>query len=214
MEKLDLIEALPEVFNRTWPALEPETQIILALLLLHSHQIDALPLVFRKNGNNKFVSGYSTLSKFLQTDPREYGSFFKQSCEDVSLELPTIPAEGNLESLLKVFSKTRFGFAWAELKSNSLVGGFVSLRDLLSLYSIRIQHRLSFIAQRVQFLPLLLCPLPRQVASLVKGVKQRVDRPEANRDAKVLGVRLSNAVSGIVAALYQIQKLDSEKRSS
>jgi len=36
---------------------------------------------------------------------------------------------------LKVFSKTRFGFAWAELKSNSLVGGFVSLRDLLSLYS-------------------------------------------------------------------------------
>jgi len=71
----------------------------------------------------------------MQYGPKEYESFFKLSCEDVALELPTIPAEGNVDSLLKVFSKTRFGFAWAESKNNSQIGGFVSLRDLLSLYT-------------------------------------------------------------------------------
>ena len=57
-----------------------------------------------------------------------------QSTEDVSLELPTIPAEGDLGSVLEVFSKTRFGFAWTESKGDSRIGGFVSLRDLLALY--------------------------------------------------------------------------------
>ena len=131
---MNLTEALPEVFIRTWPALDPETQVLLALILLCSHQIDALPLVISQKGNNKFVSGYSCLSRLMQIEPKDYGSFFKRTCEDVSLELPTIAAEGNLESLLKVFSKTRFGFAWAESKSNSKIGGFVCLRDLLSLY--------------------------------------------------------------------------------
>lgn len=131
---MNLKDALPEVFNRIWPALDPETQILLALLLLRSHQIDALPLVIRNKQYNKFVSGYSCLSRLAQIHPEEYGNFFKQSSEDVSIELPTIPAEEGLESLLEAFSKNRFGFAWAEWKGNSEVGGFVSLRDILALY--------------------------------------------------------------------------------
>jgi len=132
---LNLTEALPEVFTRTWPQLDPKTQVLFALSLLRSHQIDALPLKSRNKENNKFASGYSCLSKLVQADPEEYVIFFRQSVEDVSLELPTIPAEENLESLLNVFSKTRFGFAWSEWKHNPKLGGFVSLRDLLSLYS-------------------------------------------------------------------------------
>jgi len=79
------------------------------------------------------------------------------------------------------------------------------LRKFLKKKRIRIQHRLPFITQRVQFLSLLVCPLSRQVASLVKGVKQRVNRPEANGDAKVLGVRLLDAVSCVVAFLDQVE---------
>ena len=122
------------MFNRTWPAVDPETRILLAVLLLRSNKVDALPLVLGENDSSRFVSGFSCLSKLVQTDPTNYKSFFEQSCESVSLGLPTIPAEKNLESLLEAFSNTGFGFAWAEWKHDSRVGGFLALRDLLPLY--------------------------------------------------------------------------------
>lgn len=133
-KKSNLTELIPEALSRIWPALEPDTQVLLAFLLLASHQIDALPLVRQTNGTIKFVSGYSCLRKLNQTDEKEYGNLFKKSCEYVSHELPVVSAEGDLGSLLNAFAESRFGFAWAELKANPQIGGFVTLRDILALY--------------------------------------------------------------------------------
>lgn len=131
---MNLTELMPAALNRIWPALDPDTQVLLAFLLLASHQIDALPLVRRTHEIIKFVSGYTCLSKLNQTDDKEYANLFKKSCKDVSQELPVVSADGDLGSLLKAFSESRFGFAWAESKANPQIGGFVTLRDILVLY--------------------------------------------------------------------------------
>lgn len=132
---MNLKEALPEVFSRTWPALDPDTQLLLALLLLRSHQLDALPLTIREKEKTSFISGYSIISKLVQTSPLEYGRLFKLSCGDVMLQLPTVPVDSSLESLIRAFSETGFGFAWLESETESSGGGFVRLIDLLQLYN-------------------------------------------------------------------------------
>src|SRR5208283_1486651 len=126
-------EALPHIFSRTYPVLEPGTQMLLAVSLLRFHQIDALPIGFQRSEKKRYaVFGYSTLSKLLETKPSEYGKFLEQPCETAALELSTIPDTKSLESLLKIFKTTKFGFAWVEGKFE--VGGFASLRDLLILF--------------------------------------------------------------------------------
>ena len=125
-------EALPQVFRRTYPVLEPATQMLLAVSLLRFHQIDALPIGFGRREKKKHaVFGYSCLSKLLETQPQDYGNFLRLPCEKASLELSTVDDEDSIESLLRVFSKTKFGFAWVE---SERLGGFASLRDLLELY--------------------------------------------------------------------------------
>jgi len=126
-------EALPHIFNRSYPILEPRTQMLLAVSLLRFHQIDALPIGFKRLERKRYaVFGYSTLSKLLQTKPSEYGKFLERPCEIAALELSTIPATREVESLLRTFKASRFGFAWAEGKFEA--GGFASLREVLMLY--------------------------------------------------------------------------------
>jgi len=124
--------ALPSVFQRKYPVLEPNTQMLIALSLLRFHEIDALPLTFKPMEKKRFaVFGYSCLSKLLETEAKNYGAFLEMSCENSALELTTIDGRKELETLLRIFEKTKFGFAWVE--SNRL-GGFASLRDLIELY--------------------------------------------------------------------------------
>ncbi|MDA4129564.1 MAG: hypothetical protein OK457_02225 [Thaumarchaeota archaeon] len=125
-------DALPQIFTRTYPVLEPGTQMLLAVSLLRFHQIDALPIGFKARQKKRFaVFGYSCLKKLLQTDPEDYGKFLELPCEKASQELSTIDMLEDIAALLRVFRKTKFGFTWVE--SNKL-GGFASLRDLLGLY--------------------------------------------------------------------------------
>jgi len=125
-------DALPQIFTRTYPVLESGTQMLLAVSLLRFHQIDALPIGFKARQKKRFaVFGYSCLKKLLETDPDDYGKFLELPCEKASRELSTLDMNEDITSLLRVFQKTKFGFAWVE--SNKL-GGFGSLRDLLGLY--------------------------------------------------------------------------------
>jgi CBS domain-containing protein len=125
-------ETLPHVFRRTYPVLEPGTQMILAVSLLRFHQIDALPIGFKPNEKRKLaVFGYSCLSRLLETDPKDYTRFLEMPCERAALELSTISIDGSIQELLDLFENTRFGFAWVE---SDRLGGFTSLRDLLELY--------------------------------------------------------------------------------
>lgn len=125
-------EALPNIFKRTYPVLEHGTQMLLAVSLLRFHQIDALPIGFDPLDRKRIaVLGYSCLSKLLETDPKDYGKFLEMPCEKAAIELATIDIDDEIESLLHVFNKTRFGFAWVESES---LGAFATLRDLLELY--------------------------------------------------------------------------------
>lgn len=125
-------EALPHIFNRTYPVLEPGTQMLLAVSLLRFHQIDALPIGFKPGQKKKFaVFGFSCLSRLQETPPKEYARFLEQPCETASLQLSTVDVDDTIVSLLEVFEKTKFGFSWVE---SARIGGFASLRDLLELY--------------------------------------------------------------------------------
>ncbi|MDA4111593.1 MAG: CBS domain-containing protein [Thaumarchaeota archaeon] len=125
-------EALPQVFSKTYPALEPRTQMLLAASLLRFHQIDALPIGFKPRQKKRLaVLGYSCLERLLQTDPKDYGKFLNLPCEKAAKQLATIDVDDDIQDLLKMFQKTRFGFAWVESEK---LGGFASLRDLLRLY--------------------------------------------------------------------------------
>ncbi len=125
-------EALPNIFKKTYPVLEHGTQMLLAVSLLRFHQIDALPIGFKPRQKKKYaVFGFSCLAKLQETSPKDYGKFLEMPCEKASLELATVDVDDTIEDLLKVFQKTRFGFAWIE---SERLGGFASLRDLLELY--------------------------------------------------------------------------------
>ena len=125
-------EALPQIFFRASPVLEPGTKMLLAVSLLRFHQIDAIPIGFKARQKKKrAVLGYSCLKRLIQTDPADYGKFLELPCEKASQELSTIDNTEDIKELLRLFQNTKFGFAWVESKQ---LGGFASLRDLLGLY--------------------------------------------------------------------------------
>jgi hypothetical protein len=124
--------ALPQVFRRTYPIIEPSTQMLLAVSLLRFHEIDALPIGFKASQKKRLgVFGYSCLSLLLETQPTDYGKFLELPAKKAALELATIGIDKDIESLVEIFKRTKFGFAWVESEK---LGGFASLRDLLELY--------------------------------------------------------------------------------
>lgn len=130
---MKIVEALPGIFSRTYPVLEPGTELLLAASLLRFHQIDAVPIDFKAGQKKHFaVLGYSCLANLLKTDPSWYKSFLEQPCERAAQEVATVAADDELGNLLKTFAKTEFGFAWVEGEFE--VGALVSLRDVLGLY--------------------------------------------------------------------------------
>lgn len=147
-------QALPQIFKRSYPVVQPNTEMVLALSLLRFHQIDALPIGFRPAQKKRLaVFGYSCLSKLLETDPEDYGHFLKLPARKASLELSMIGSDKEVSSLLQVFQRTKFGFAWVE---SERLGGFASLRDLIELYkddTIETKLRLSDLASPIFSLP-------------------------------------------------------------
>ncbi len=125
-------EALPQIFKRTYPVIQPSTEMFLAASLLRFHKIDALPIEFKASRKKRLaVLGYSCLSKLLETRPQDYGDFLRLPAEKAALELSIIDVDEEVSELLKVFQRTKFGFAWVE---SAKLGGFASLQDLVALY--------------------------------------------------------------------------------
>ena len=125
-------EALPHVFRRTYPIIEPTTQMLLAISLLRFHEIDALPIGFKASQKKRLaVFGYSCLSMLLETPQEDYGKFLNLPARKAALELATTGVDNDIKSLLEIFKRTKFGFAWVE---SDKLGGFAGLRDILELY--------------------------------------------------------------------------------
>jgi hypothetical protein len=151
---VEIGEALPQIFKRSYPVIQPTTELVLALSLLRFHQIDALPVGFKADQKKRLaVFGYSCLSRLLETEPKNYGNFLKLPAKKAALELSIIDVDEDIRSLLQVFQKTKFGFAWVESKR---LGGFASLRDMLRLYDqeiVQTQLSLSELASPIFSLP-------------------------------------------------------------
>ncbi|MDG6999872.1 MAG: CBS domain-containing protein [Nitrososphaerota archaeon] len=131
---MKISKALSHVFERPCSTVETNTQMNVALLLLGFHEVDALPIEI---GSNTFsrkyvVSSHACLSKLLEADTSEYPKLLVQPCEKASVELASVSASGEIDTLLRTFTSTGFGFACIE--SGSELRGLVSLRDLLLLY--------------------------------------------------------------------------------
>lgn len=126
-------DALPHIFKRTYPVLEPGTQMLLAVSLLRFHQIDALPIGFIPGIKRKLaIFGFSCLAKLRETLHGEYRKFLELPCEAAALDLSVVRVDDTIEELLGAFEKTKFGFSWVE---SSHASGFANLRDFLDFYS-------------------------------------------------------------------------------
>jgi hypothetical protein len=147
-------EALPQVFDRATPVLDPNTEVLLAVSQLLFHEVDALPIGFKPGQRKRHaVFGYSCLDDLLQTQPENYGSFLSSPCVKTAKELARIKADDDIESFLHVFLKTGFGFSWVESKTAS---GFASRIDSLELYTqglIDTEMRIGDIASPIFSLP-------------------------------------------------------------
>lgn len=124
--------ALPTIFQKAYPVLDPTTQMLPAVSLLRFHDIDALPLSFDAGKKPRAVFGFSSLARLMALGPEGFGPFLKQPCKDASEDLATVRADDDLRSLLQTFDRTRFGFARVEERRD--VGALVSLSDLLGLF--------------------------------------------------------------------------------
>jgi len=130
--QLRIKEALPELFRRAFPMLDPSTEMLLALSLLKFHEIDALPLSFDAKRKPRAVMGSSSLARLAQLDGNALSKFLKRPCEEASAPLSSVRADRSVSVLLNKFQQTRFGFAMVE-ESNK-VGALVGLWDMLGLY--------------------------------------------------------------------------------
>jgi CBS domain-containing protein len=125
-------QALPRLFERAYPAIDPMTPIISVLPLLRFHEVDALPLSFDSTKKQRGIFGYTSLARILSLGPKRFPTFLNQPCEDVSEPLAKVRADQQISDLLKEFQRARFGFARVTEKKR--VGGLVSLDDILRLY--------------------------------------------------------------------------------
>jgi hypothetical protein len=130
---LKIRDALPHVFNRAYPVLDPKMPMLPAVSMLRFQQIDGLPLVIEsKSARPRALHGYSLLKRLLALGHGNFWSFIEKPCEDAAQSIGTVPANQDIESLLDLFQKERFGFAWISDTDES--GVPVSLADLLELF--------------------------------------------------------------------------------
>ncbi len=130
-------DALPRIFQKAYPAIDPKTEILPAMSLLRFHEIDALPLAFepgssRTKDRQKAVYGFSSLARLMLLKPKDIASFLKKPCEVASEPIASVSADRDMSSLLDTYARTRFGFARVEDKKK--VGALAGLTDLLELY--------------------------------------------------------------------------------
>ena len=126
-------DALPHVFNRAYPVLDPKMPMLPAVSMLRFQQIDGLPLVIDSASSRpRALHGYSLLKRLMSLGEGAFWKFIEKPCEDAAQSIGTVGADEDIERLLEVFQKERFGFAWISAGENT--GVPVSLADLLELY--------------------------------------------------------------------------------
>jgi hypothetical protein len=129
---LKIEKALPHVFSRANPLLDPSMPMLPAVSMLRFQQIDGLPLVLGGAKIPRAIHGYSILTKVLRIRPDGFWQFLEGRCEDAAQPIAKVKADDDLAVLLDAFEAERFGFAWVSYGESE--GVAVSLGDVLGLY--------------------------------------------------------------------------------
>jgi len=130
---LKIRDALPHVFNRAYPVLDPKMPMLPAVSMLRFQQIDGLPLVVDVTAARpRALHGYSLLKRLLALGQGGFWHFTERPCEDAAQSIGSVGADESVERLFEVFLKERFGFAW--ISDIERAGVPVSLADVLELY--------------------------------------------------------------------------------
>lgn len=131
--RLRIREALPHVFTRAHPVLDPKMPMLPAVSMLRFQQIDGIPLIIETGGARpRALHGYSLLKRLLSLNHGAFWKFIERPCEDAAQSIGTVGANEELDRLFEVFLKERFGFAW--ISDGEKTGVPVSLADVLELY--------------------------------------------------------------------------------
>ncbi|MDG6915442.1 MAG: CBS domain-containing protein [Nitrososphaerota archaeon] len=126
-------DALPHVFNRAYPVLDPKMPMLPAVSMLRFQEIDGLPLVIDTSASRpRALHGYSLLRRLLALGQGGFWKFIERPCEDAAQSIGSVWADESLEKLFDVFLKERFGFAW--IADTEKTGVPVSLADIIELY--------------------------------------------------------------------------------
>lgn len=123
------------------PRISPQTNTWEAILTLLNSNVNAIavgpPENIKEGTPNRrwlAISGYSILSKLLQTTSKDYEAVLSAPCVDKSLSVGEVTSEDDIVSLLHVFDASSFGYALSEDQKTRNFNGIVSLTDLLRLY--------------------------------------------------------------------------------
>ncbi len=184
-DRIMIRDAIPEIFSRSYPTLEPDTDMLVALSLLRFQRVDAIPIGIGKSGGRRVaVSGYSFLSQVLSHSREEFGKFLESPCKSFAIRLSTVTAELDLGRLLGTISRTGFGFVCVEERGLNERCSFVGLRDLLGLYDRSIFSS-DLSVEDVTSIPLFSLPedvtLRRALEEMMKEGKRKVLVRGSNR---------------------------------
>lgn len=120
----------------------PSASLLSAIASLRSNKyqiivIDGDLSKARYSRESLVTSGYSIISKLLETKPLNYGELLASRCVDSALVAGSIDEGSDLVSLLHVFETTTFGFAMLH-NDKQADPDIISVRDLLTLYETKV----------------------------------------------------------------------------
>lgn len=104
-----------------------------ALLEMSKDNYEVLLIEPVDNERPLVFSGYSVVSKLVDTKPSDYGAFLVSPCLLYCLSAGTVYKESDIISLFHVFESTTFGFSMIHDETNRIIGK-ISVSDLLPMY--------------------------------------------------------------------------------
>jgi len=131
--RVTLENVLELIGKRKLAKIPGSASVASAIAQLRNDDYEVLPIDPIDNERPLVFSGYSVISKLLETEPSEYGTFLKSPCLLYCLSGGTVSKESDLLSLLHVFESTMFGFALIHDKANKIFAK-ITVNDLLTLF--------------------------------------------------------------------------------
>jgi hypothetical protein len=123
--------------KRKLPKIAASETIVSALIQMRKNNHEQLLIEPVDHERPLLVTGYSVISRLLDTKPSQYSAFLKSPCLLYCLSSGTIGKDSDLQSLLHVYEATTFGFAMVHDEINQIFSK-ISVDNLLALFSERI----------------------------------------------------------------------------